>query len=228
MDDLLVRTRMLLGDEKLARLQNKTVLVAGLGGVGGTALECLARSGITHFILIDDDTVNVTNLNRQILYLLEDVGQTKTEIAYRRLKSINPAIEAILISKRITLESIEWLDGLRFDALIDAIDSVPGKATLIELAINHQVPFVISLGMAKRLNPQAVVTTTLGKTHHDPLAKTLRNLLRKKGTEPDAIACVFSNEEPLNHERTPASMMMVPSAAGLQLAAYTLNALIEK
>lgn len=228
MDNLLVRTRMLLGDEKVTALQTKTVLIAGLGGVGGTALECLARSGIQHFILIDDDTVNVTNLNRQILFLESDVGQRKTEVAYRRIKAINPAIEAQLISQRIYPESFDLLDALNFDCVIDAIDSVPGKATLINVALKHHVPFVISLGMAKRLNPQAVVTTTLGKTHHDPLAKSLRNLLRKMAIDPENIACVFSNEEPLNHERTPASMMMVPSAAGLQLAAYALQVLTNE
>ena len=227
MDDLLTRTRMLIGDEKVALLQCKTVLVAGLGGVGGTALECLARSGIEHFILIDDDTVNPTNLNRQILYLSGDIGKSKTEVAYQRLKAINPAIEATLLSQRIYPESFDLLDGLTFDFVIDAIDSGPGKATLIEVALKHHVPLIISLGMAKRLNPQAVITTSLGKTHHDPLAKSLRNILRKKDINPEDIACVFSTEEALNREWTPSSMMMVPSAAGLQLAAYALKTLSE-
>lgn len=227
MDNLLTRTRMLLGDEKVDLLRTKTVLIAGLGGVGGTALECLARSGIEHFILIDDDVVNLTNLNRQILFLESDVGKSKTEVAYQRLKAINPAIEAQLIKQRIYPESFELLDGLTFDFVVDAIDSVPGKATLIEVALKHHVPLIISLGMAKRLDPQAVITTRLGKTHHDPLAKSLRNLLRKKDINPDDIACVFSTEEALNHEWTPASMMMVPSAAGLQLAAFTLKTLLE-
>ncbi len=227
MDDLFARTRRLIGDEKVALLRTKTVLLAGLGGVGGTALECLARSGIEHFILIDDDTVNPTNLNRQILYLTGDIGKSKTEVAFQRLKAINPSIEATLLPQRIYPESFDLLDGLNFDFVIDAIDSVPGKATLIEVALKHQVPFIISLGMAKRLNPQAVITTSLGKTHHDPLAKSLRNILRKKDINPEAIACVFSTEEPLNREWTPSSMMMVPSAAGLQLAAYALKTLSE-
>ncbi len=223
MDDLLVRTRLLLGEEKLSRLQSKTVLIAGLGGVGGTALECLARSGITHFILVDDDTVNATNLNRQILFTAESIGQKKTEAAKTRLLSINPSIQVTLISERITPENTLWSEGLEYDGLIDAIDSVQGKAFLVELALKHQVPFVLSLGMAKRLDPQKVITTTLDQTHHDPLAKSLRNLLRKKDLRTEDIPVVFSLEEPLNHERTPASMMMVPSAAGLQLAAYLIR-----
>ncbi len=223
MDDLLVRTRLLLGEEKLSRLLDKTVLIAGLGGVGGTALECLARSGISHFILVDDDTVNPTNLNRQILFTTASIGQKKTEAAKARLLAINPSIQITSISERITPENTAWAEGLHFDGLIDAIDSVPGKAFLVELALKHQVPYVLSLGMAKRLDPQKVITTTLEKTHHDPLAKSLRNLLSKKNITLEEVPVVFSSEEPLNRERTPASMMMVPSAAGLQLAAYLIR-----
>jgi tRNA threonylcarbamoyladenosine dehydratase len=228
MDDLLTRTTMLLGEENVKKYLDKTVLVAGLGGVGGTALECLARSGITHFILIDHDVVNLTNLNRQILFLNEDIGLRKTEVASCRLKAINPSIITKTIFERISPDTLSMLDQLRFDAVIDAVDSVPAKATLVEVAHLHGVPIICSLGMAKRVDPQKVITTDLSQTHHDPLAKALRHLLREKYIDPQSVPVVFSLEEPIGHHATPSSMMMVPSTAGIQLASYVIQAFIHE
>lgn len=227
MDDLLTRTRLLLGSENVDRLMSKNIMVVGLGGVGGTALECLARSGIHHFILVDDDTVGVTNLNRQILYVQADIGQVKVEAAKKRLHAINPQIEIDARQLLVTTESIQSFEKDTIDFIVDAIDDIDAKAALIGFALSHNIPIISSLGMGKRLNAEAVQITNLEKTHDDPLAKKLRHLLRSQSIDPKKVTVVFSQEPPRSIGPRLSSMMMVPSAAGLQMAGFVLLKLSE-
>ncbi|MCX5775171.1 MAG: ThiF family adenylyltransferase [Firmicutes bacterium] len=225
MDDLLTRTRLLLGSENVETLLLKHVMVVGLGGVGGTALECLARSGIQHFILVDNDTVTVTNLNRQILFVHADIGKVKVDVAKQRLLAINPKIIVDARHLLVTAESIKSFEQEPIDFIVDAIDDIDAKAALIGFALEHNIPIISSLGMGKRLSAEAVQVTNLEKTHDDPLAKKLRHLLRAQNIDPKKVAVVFSKESPRSIGPQLSSMMMVPSAAGLQLAGYVLMSL---
>jgi len=222
MDDLLTRTRLLLGNENTENLLLKRIMVVGLGGVGGTALECLARSGIQHFILIDNHTVSASNLNRQILYVQADIGQVKAEVAKKRLLAINPKIEADARHLLVTSESIKSFEKDHIDFIVDAIDDIDAKAALIAFALEHHIPIISSLGMGKRLSAEAVQLTDLEKTHDDPLAKKLRHLLRSQSIDPKKVPVIFSKESPRSIGPQLSSMMMVPSAAGLQMAGFVL------
>ncbi len=226
MSTYLDKSIQLLGEERIKSLGDKTVLVIGLGGVGGTALEALARSGIRKFVLIDFDVVDVTNLNRQILYTKADVGRNKVDVAKERLLKIDPNFEIETLNKKIEESTLDDIELGKIDFIIDAIDYIPGKLHIIEFAIKHRIPFVTSLGMGNRLNPEDVCLTKLNKTENDPLAKKLRYEVKQKGLDLKDVNVVFSNEIPIIKSPKPASMMMVPSTAGLIIAKYVLSTIL--
>ena len=226
MSTYLDKSIQLLGDEAIKSLSNKTVVVIGLGGVGGTALEALARSGIKKFVLIDFDKVDESNLNRQILYTKPDVGRNKVEVAKEHLKKINSEFKIATIDKKIEESTLDELNLGKVDFIIDAIDYIPGKLHIIEYSLKNKIPFVTSLGMGNRLNPEDVCLTKLNKTENDPLAKKLRYEAKQKGLDLKEINVVFSKEIPLIKSPKPASMMMVPSTAGLIIAKYVLSTII--
>ena len=222
MNEYLERSEQLLGKEKIEGLADKTILVIGIGGVGGTALEALARSGFKKFILIDADKVDVSNLNRQILFTSDDVGKEKVLVAKERLLNINPNFEIASITARIGETKIEDLDLGKIDFIVDAIDSVDGKLLIYEYAQRNDIPFISSLGMGNRVDPECVTITKLNKTENDPLAKKIRYLAKQKGLDLKEIPVVFSKEIPMLKSPKPTSMIMVPSTAGLLIAKYVL------
>ena len=226
MSTYLDKSIQLLGEECIKSLGDKTVLVIGLGGVGGTALEALARSGIRKFVLIDFDVVDVTNLNRQILYTKADVGRNKVDVAKERLLKINPNFEIETLNKKIEESTLDDVELGKIDFIVDAIDYIAGKLHIIEFAIKHKIPFITSLGMGNRLNPEDVCLTKLNKTENDPLAKKLRYEVKQKGLDLKDVNVVFSKEIPLIKSPKPASMMMVPSTAGLIIAKYVLSTIL--
>ena len=222
MGNFLDRTIKVLGIDKVNSFNNKVILVAGIGGVGGTALEALARSGFTKFILIDFDKVDESNLNRQILFLRKDIGKDKVDVAKEKLLEINPDIEVKLIKEKIDTNSLKDLNE-KIDFVIDAIDYVPGKLELIQFALNKNIPFISSLGMGNRIDPTKVSICKLNQTEGDPLARKIRYECRLLGLELSKINVVFSKEAPLIKSKTPGSMMMVPSSAGLSIARYVIE-----
>ncbi|MDY0100508.1 MAG: ThiF family adenylyltransferase [Bacilli bacterium] len=222
------RTRLLIGEEKLIVLKNKTVLVCGLGGVGGTALESLARSGIMNFILVDGDFVEHSNLNRQILYNEEDIGFLKVEAAKKYLLKIDKNIKIEVFNKRVNKKFFETLKHYKIDFIIDAIDQSSAKALLIKFAQKYNIPFISSLGMANRLDPTEVKIGLLNEVSGDPLAKKLKQYLKKENVATNNIPVVYSSESPLLKENYLASMMNVPSSAGLALSAFCLNYFINE
>ena len=222
MSDYLDRSKQLLGEEKIKALEDKVILVIGIGGVGGTALEALARSGFKKFILIDSDIVDETNLNRQILYTAADVGKEKVIVAKERLLSINSGLEIKTITAKIGETKLEHLNLGKVDFVVDAIDFVEGKLHIYEFAQTNHIPFISSLGMGNRFNPESVTITKLNKTENDPLAKKIRYLAKQKGLDLKEIPVVFSKEVPAIKSPKPASMIMVPSTAGLLIAKYVL------
>src|SRR5574344_1130913 len=222
------RSTLLLGKESVALLKTKKVAVFGLGGVGGTCFEALVRSGVGHIYAIDRDGVEESNLNRQVLYVESDVGKKKAGAAFLRAKSIRLDVEVLPECYSVSEDSFQEHDYSTCDVLIDAMDDIPAKMALISYALAHQIPFLISLGMGNRLDPSQVTLCRLDKTEGDPLAKKLRNELRKKGVELKKVTGVLSKELPLVRGQKPASLMMVPSSAGLLLASETLKILLNK
>lgn len=222
MINYLDRSIKMLGKEKIESFKNKVILVAGIGGVGGTALEALARSGFDTFILIDFDNVDVSNLNRQILYTSEDIGMHKVNAAKKRILSINSSAKVEVIDAKIISGFFDNVTE-KVDFIVDAIDYVPGKLELYKFALNNNIPFISSLGMGNRINPSKVKITKLNKTEGDPLARKIRYECKNNRFDLSKINVVFSNEVPLIKSDKPGSMMMVPSAAGLLIAQYVIE-----
>ncbi len=219
------RTISLLGEDNFSKITAKTILIAGIGGVGGTALEALVRTGFTSFILVDFDNVDISNLNRQILYTHKDIGHKKVECAKERILSINPNAKVVCIDEKI---SSDILKNNPCDFIVDAIDDVEGKKTIASYALNNSIPFIISLGMANRKQSTEIVITRLDKTTNDPLAKKLRHEYKSIGLDTTKINCVFSKELAVKYEGKLSSIMMPPSSAGLAIAQYVLYYYIEK
>lgn len=227
MNQRLNRFELLIGKDKVKSLQSKVVLICGLGGVGGTCLESLARSGVGTFIIVDYDVVDVTNLNRQVLFDSSDVGSRKVDSALKRLKRISTDIMVYPYANKVDTSFLSQLDKYDIDFVIDAIDSPKAKESLIQYCLANNIPFISSLGMANRLDPTAVRIGRLSETKTDPLAKKMRLLLRKKEISLIDIPVVYSLEKPLISGPTLASVMNVPSAAGLALSYYCLENLLK-
>jgi tRNA A37 threonylcarbamoyladenosine dehydratase len=221
------RSALLLGKDAVALLKTKKVAVFGLGGVGGTCFEALVRSGVGHLYAIDRDEVDESNLNRQILYVGSDVGKKKAGAAFLRAKSIRLDVEVLPECYSVSAETLKEHDYSSCDFLIDAMDDIPAKIALISYALAHDIPFLISLGMGNRLDPSQVTLCRLDQTEGDPLAKKLRNELRKQGVDLKKITGVLSKELPTVRLPKPASLMMVPSEAGLLLASSALKILLN-
>ena len=230
------RTRLLIGDENLEKLRNSTVVVVGCGGVGSYACEALARSGIGKLIIIDKDEINITNLNRQLMSSYANVGLRKVDEMAARIKGYAKC-EVEGVACFFDESSTKLLDGADF--VIDAIDTMTSKLILAKYCLAKNIPFVMSLGMANRLDPSQLVYTTLDKTSYDPVAKIMRNLCKKEKIS-TKIPVIFSREIPFKHmiiekdgdnrkERFPlASMVFVPSSAGILAASVCVCRIIDK
>lgn len=226
MSDYLERSRQLLGDEKISSFADKKVLVIGIGGVGGTALESLARSGFKNFIIIDSDSVDISNINRQVLFTSKNVGEDKVVAAKKRLEEISSDISVETIKAKIGDTKLDNLIKSKPDFIVDGIDFVEGKLHIYEYAIKNDIPFVSSLGMGNRIDPEKVVLTTLNKTEGDPLAKKIRYEAKQRGIDLKRVNVVFSKEAPLIKSPKPSSMMMVPSTAGLLITKYVVSTIL--
>ena len=223
MSSYLDRSIELLGKSKIASFKDKTIMVVGLGGVGGTAFNALVRSGFKRFIIVDHDNVDASNLNRQILYSPKDIGSSKVDVAERFAKSFGDDIVVEKHNLFIDETNLDLFREKKIDFIVDAIDKIPSKIALIKFAKEKNVPIIVSLGMGNRVDPEKVMLTTLNKTENDPLAKNMRYLLRKESVDLKSINVVFSKETPLVKNPKPASMMMVPSTAGLLIAKHIIE-----
>ena len=213
--------------EKFEVIQNAHILLVGLGGVGGTCLEALVRTGFQHFIIIDGDTVEVSNLNRQILFHESDIGIDKVIAAKKHVLEINSNIDIKTIKLQINPEKANIIGEFNFDFLIDAIDDIPAKVLLAKYAIENNIPFVSSLGMANRFDPSKVIITRLDKATGDPLAKKFRYELKQKQIDTKKVNVCFSQETPMKDGANLNSIMMPPSSAGLNIAYHVLSYFIK-
>lgn len=225
------RTEALLGQEALSRLASARVAVFGLGGVGGYAVEALARSGVGTLAIVDGDTVSVTNINRQLLALTETVGLKKTDVAEKRIHSINPDCRVLSYPVFFSEETASLFAPEDFDFVVDAIDDVPAKLLLIRLCHERGVRILSAMGAGNKLDPTAFLVDDISKTSVCPLARKMRTELRRMGILHTKV--VYSKEPPRavalreDGRRIPASCAFAPAAAGLLMAAEVVRALTE-
>ena len=231
MNEIYTRVINLIGEDQFNIIRSKTVLVAGLGGVGGYALEALVRSGIGKVVIIDKDVVDITNLNRQIIATNNTIGQNKTEAFKKRIKDIDQSTEVIAINEFISEDNLEEIFSYDIDYVIDAIDTMTSKISLWKYCQQHNIAFISSLGMARKIDPTKLKITTLAKTEYDPMAKALRSLAKKNELSLN-IPVVFTEERPLenslNQKSNLGSMIFVPATAGLLAANYVIMDIIDK
>ncbi len=220
--DIFSRSIGLLNEENFNLIQDKAIAIFGLGGVGGTALEALARTGFKHFLIVDFDKVDPSNLNRQILYTAKDIGRNKVEAAKERILSINPEADVQIFNHKTQ----DFDFNQKIDFIVDAIDDVNGKLYLLSKAKEKDIPFIMSLGMANRFDPSKVKIAKLNQTHSDPLAKKIRYMVKKEGLDTSNINVVISEELPQKNGDKLYSIMTVPSSAGLSIAKFILSSII--
>jgi len=233
MNERSIRTAMLLGENAIETLAGKHVAVFGIGGVGGFCAEALARAGVGALTLVDDDTVSVSNLNRQLVALRSTVGMPKTEVMAARIADIDPDCRVTVLTKRYTEETKEEFFSLGFDYVADCIDSVACKTSLIETSIRRQIPIISAMGTGNKLDPTKFVITDLSKTSGCPLARVMRRELKQRGilhhtvlySTEQAIKPLFQPEE---GKAVPGSVSWVPSCAGLMMAGHIIQKLIEE
>ncbi|MBP3477859.1 MAG: tRNA threonylcarbamoyladenosine dehydratase [Oscillospiraceae bacterium] len=235
MADQYSRTRLLLGDDGIERLRNARVALFGLGGVGGYTAEALARSGIGALDLIDNDTVSLTNLNRQLLATHETVGQYKVDVAANRIRSIDPTIRITTYKVFYLPETAQLFDFSQYDYVIDAIDTVTGKLALIQQAKEAGVPVISCMGTGNKLDPTAFRVADISKTSGCALARIMRKECAKRGIR--GVKVVYSEELPLTPDADPAepipegssrrslpgSTAFVPGTAGLIMAGEVIK-----
>lgn len=219
----LSRTEALIGKDAVQKLNDAKVAVFGLGGVGSYALEALARSGIGSFVLVDNDTISVSNINRQLLALHSTIGRYKTDTACERLADIAPEAKVVCLNlfySKDTAAGVETrLAGCSY--IVDAIDTVSSKILLAETAFRLHIPIISSMGTGNKLDPSRFEVADIFKTSVCPLAKVLRCELKKRGIPP--LKTVYSKEVPLLSCRPPASIAFVPAAAGLLIASEVVK-----
>ena len=230
------RTELLLGEEAMQKLASSRVAVFGLGGVGGYAVEALARCGIGSLDLIDHDTISLTNINRQVLATHDTVGKLKAEVAAERVKLINPEANVRALPIFYLPETENQFDFTQYDYIIDAIDTVTGKLALVVNADKAGTPIISSMGTGNKLDPTAFKVADISKTSFCPLARIMRKELRHRGIE--HLKVVYSEEEPLTPSQSmqeespgrrqlPGSVSFVPSVAGLIIAGEVIKDLIK-
>ena len=218
------RVEAFLGENNLLKIKDKTVLVVGLGGVGGYALEALVRSGIQKLILIDYDKIEESNLNRQIITKRSNIGKYKIDEAKERVLSINPDCEVTTHNIFLDHKNIDILDKYHIDYLIDACDSVDTKKLLIDYSLDKNIKLIASMGTANKIDPTKLTITDIRKTSYDPLAKILRKYVLDKRIN-TKIMVVSSTEVPIRKDIL-ASLVFVPGVAGILLAKYVINDII--
>lgn len=212
-------------DEKINLIQEKVILIIGLGGVGSYCLETLARTYFKKIIIVDADKIDISNLNRQLMTNINNIGRYKTDIFEERINQINPDCDVIKITEFITKDNINLLFKEKIDYVIDCCDTIDTKFELIKYCLKNKIKFISSMGMANRLDCSKIEITTLSKTSYDPLAKRMRNLVKKENIK-GKIPVVCSKEQPLKQKRL-GSIAHVVATAGLLCTNYVINDILE-
>ncbi len=232
MDEMYSRTQMLIGEKALEKLKNSSVIVFGAGGVGGHAIEALARSFVGEITVVDNDKISRSNINRQLLAIEQTVGLSKVEVAKERILSINPQCKVTALEMFFLPENSSSIDFSKYDYIVDAIDTVSAKLELAKIAQEKNIPIISSMGTGNKLHPEMLEISDIYKTSVCPLARAMRNLCKKNHIK--KLKVVYSKEEPKskvqaleNGKAVPASSAFVPSAAGIIIASEVINNLIK-
>ncbi len=235
--DEFTRTRMLLGRTAMDKLKNARVAVFGVGGVGGYAVEALARSGVGSLVLIDNDKVSLSNINRQIIALHSSMGRYKTEVMRERILDINPKAQVEIYTCFFLPENADEFDFSSYDYVVDAVDTVTAKIEIIMRAKKENKPIISAMGAGNKLDASKFVVTDIYNTQMCPLAKVMRKELRSRGVK--ELKVVYSTEQPIKPQLeegketqeirriTPGSIAYVPSTAGLLLAGEIIKDIIS-
>lgn len=236
------RSMMLLPNNSLSILKNKTIAIFGIGGVGSYVLEILARTGIENFILVDNDVVSVSNINRQLIATESSIGKYKVDVAKDRIMDINKNINVITYKTFVLQDTINEFNFKDYDYIIDAIDTISAKLLLIEKAKEYNIPIISSMGTGNKLDPMKFKITDISKTSVCPLAKVMRYELKKRNIK--NVKVLYSEEAPIditnhpiekellkenaNKHQIPGSIAFVPSVAGILIAREVILDIIEK
>lgn len=232
------RTELLIGKENVEKLHNAKIAVFGIGGVGSYIVEALARAGVENFVLIDNDVVSLSNINRQLIALHSNIGMPKVDVAKERILEINPRAN-VEVRKEFFLPESEDFFNDSFSYIIDAIDTVSAKLEIIQRAQKHNIPVISCMGTGNKLDPAKFEMADISKTSVCPLAKVMRRELKKRGIT--HLKVLYSKEEPhaLDNEvmedlkkdsdkkNVPASISFVPSVAGLIIAGEVIKDIIK-
>lgn len=222
--DIDSRTKLLL-QEDFFKLNNKKIVVIGIGGVGSIIPISLVRTGIKNITIIDKDKVDQSNLNRQIAYNINDIGKFKVDALYSHLYEIQDDIKITKIPANID-ENFDFGVLDKADYVIDCIDDINAKVLIAKETFKRSIPLISSLGMGNRVDPSKVEITKLNKTTNDPLAKKFRYLLRKENINLSKIDVAFSSESPIIKDKIISSVVFVPNSAGLNIASFVIRRII--
>lgn len=226
MDNRFSRSQRILGEDNMSIIKNASVIVFGLGGVGGAAAEALVRAGVGKIGIVDKDIVDITNLNRQLIATDETVGMKKTDATEKRLLSINPEVKIVKYDLFYLPENADKVNLSEYDFILDCIDNVTAKLELIERAYKTGVPIVSSMGTGNKLHPEMLEIADINKTSVCPLARVIRRELKKRGI--GKLAVVYSKEEPIKTDSSlPGSTSFTPPVAGYLMCSYVINTIID-
>lgn len=222
------RLERIIGKDNINKLNTKTIAVIGLGGVGGYVVETLIRNGIENIIIIDNDNVDITNKNRQIIATDNTINKQKVKVFKERILSINPNCDVTCLNIFLNEENKEELFKYNIDYLVDACDTVKTKIMLIKECLNRNIKFISSMGTGNKLNPKKLEIMNLKDTNYDPLAKVIRYEVKKQNIK-GKILVLSSNEEIIKtNTRTPGSYSVVPNTAGILIADYIIKDIIKQ
>ena len=222
------RTISLIGYDNYNKIKNSNVLVLGVGGVGGYAIEALIRSGIEKITIVDYDNIDISNINRQLIANSLNIGKKKVLVWKERILSINNNVLVNEICEKISEDNIDILFDEDYDFIIDACDTVIVKKLLIKECYKRNINLITVCGMGKKSNPSLVEICDIKDTSYDPLAKSIRKYVKDEHIT-GSVPCVFSIEKPINNnDNIVSSMIFVPAVAGLMAANYVISNIINK
>lgn len=229
MDKRFERTKLLIGENDLENIISSKVAVIGCGGVGGFVIEALARCGVGTLAIVDYDTIDITNINRQIIALEDTVGNYKVDEFEKRIHNINPNCKVIKFREKFDKSTVDFFNLKDYNYVIDAIDLISAKLDLAEYCYKNDIKLISSMGAGSKLNPFLFRITDIKKTHTCPMAKVMRKELKRRNV--NKLTCIWSDEKrsgevlSANGRNAPASISFVPSCVGLMIASYVIQEL---
>lgn len=222
------RLELIIGPDNINLLKTKTVLILGLGGVGGHACMALARSGISNFIIVDRDVVDVTNINRQVVAYQHTIGKSKVDVMEQIIHDINPQANVIKYHSFYNHDTKEEILNHNIDFICDCIDTITFKIDIIKESVKRNIPIISSMGAGNKMHPELLEIDLLKNTSYDPIARVIRNKLKKERYKLN-IPVVYSKEEPIKiNSDTLGSTAFVPGTSGLLISSYVIRKLIDE